>query len=104
MEKEEDLYRLLGGIGALAFVLEGVVHPVTIAAHVLLFLVFRKFAQPRDSPLWFAAAGAASILTSTLLAITPRETPPRPLPLREGGRLYRGGGLAHLRVALLEYS
>jgi len=101
---EEDLYRLLGGMGALTFVLEGVVLPVSIAAHVLLFLVFRKFAPLRDSLLWFAAAGAASVLTSTLLAIIPRETPPRPLPLREGGRLDRSCGLAHLRVALLEYS
>jgi hypothetical protein len=30
MEREEDLYRLLGGVGALAFVLEGVVLPVSI--------------------------------------------------------------------------
>jgi hypothetical protein len=37
MEREEDLYRLLGGVGALAFVLEGVVLPVSIAAHVMLF-------------------------------------------------------------------
>jgi hypothetical protein len=55
----------------LAFVLEGVVLPVSIAAHVLLFLVFRKFAPLKDTLLWFAAAGAASILTSTLLGITP---------------------------------
>jgi len=101
---EEDLYRLLGGVGALTFVLEGVAPPVSIATHALLFLPFRKFAPLRDSLIWFAAAGAASILTSTLLAITPRETPPRPLPLREGGRLDHGGVLAHLRVALLEYS
>ncbi len=45
---EEDLYRLLGGIGALAFLLEGVVLPVSIAAHVLLILVFRRFAPLRD--------------------------------------------------------
>ncbi len=45
--------------------------PVSIAAHVLLILVFRRFAPLRDSLLWFAAVGAASILTSTLLGITP---------------------------------
>ena len=49
----------------MTFVLEGEVLPVSIATHVLLFLVFRKFAPLRDSLLWLAAAGAASILTST---------------------------------------
>jgi hypothetical protein len=71
MEREEDLYRLLGGVGALAFVLEGVVLPVSVAAHALLCLVFRKFAPLRDLQLWFTAAVAASILTSTPLGITP---------------------------------
>jgi hypothetical protein len=46
---EEDLYRLLSSVGALTFVLEGVVLPVSITAHALLFLVFRKFAPLRDS-------------------------------------------------------
>ena len=54
----------------MAFVLEGVVLPVSIAAHIMLFLVFRRFAPLKDTLLWFAAAGAASILTSTLLGIT----------------------------------
>jgi len=84
---EEDLYRHLGGVGALAFVLEGVVLPVTIAAHVLLFLVFRKFAPLRDSLLWFAAAGAASILTSTLLGITPVRLLLAPHPLEREAAL-----------------
>jgi len=84
---EEDLYRLLGGIGALTFVLEGVVLPVSIAAHVLLFLVFRKFAPLRDSLLWFAAAGAASVLTSTLLAITPVRLLLAPYPFEREAAL-----------------
>jgi hypothetical protein len=87
MEREEDLYRLLGGVGALAFVLEGVVLPVSIAAHVLLFLVFRKFAPLRDSLLWFAAAGAASILTSTLLGITPVRLLLAPYPFEREAAL-----------------
>jgi hypothetical protein len=87
MEKEEDLYKLLGGVGALAFVLEGVVLPVSIAAHVLLFLVFRKFAPLRDSLLWFAAAGAASILTSTLLGITPVRLLLAPYPFEREAAL-----------------
>ncbi len=56
---EKDLYRLLGNVGALAPLLEGVVLPVTLAAPL------------RDSLLWFAAAGAASILTSNVQGITP---------------------------------
>ncbi len=46
---EEDLYRLLGGVGALAYLLEGVVLPVSTAAHDLLFLVFRKFTPLKDT-------------------------------------------------------
>jgi hypothetical protein len=87
MDREEDLYRLLGGVGALAFVLEGVVLPVSIAAHVLLFLVFRRFAPLRDSLLWFAAAGAASILTSTLLGITPVRLLLAPYPFEREAAL-----------------
>jgi|GEM_PF-767539 hypothetical protein len=68
---EEDLYRLLGGVGALAFVLEGVVVPVSIAAHILLFLVFQRLAPRRDALLWLVTAGAASLLTSALLGVTP---------------------------------
>jgi hypothetical protein len=68
----------------LAFVLEGVVLPISIAANDLLFLVFRKFAPLRDSPLWFAAAGAASILTLILLGITPVRLTPAPHPFERG--------------------
>jgi len=84
---EEDLYRLLGGVGALTFVLEGVVLPVSIAAHDLFFLVFRRFAPLRDSLLWFAAAGAASVLTSTLLAITPVRLLLAPYPFEREAAL-----------------
>jgi hypothetical protein len=87
MDREGDLYRLLGGVGALAFVLEGVVLPVSIAAHVLLFLVFRRFAPLRDSLFWFAAAGAASILTSTLLGITPVRLLLAPYPFEREAAL-----------------
>ncbi len=84
---EEDLYRLLGGIGTLAFVLEGVVLPVSIAAHVLLYLVFRRFAPLRDSLLWFAAAGATFILTSILLDITPVRLLLAPYPFEREAAL-----------------
>jgi hypothetical protein len=64
-----------------------VVLPVSIAAHVLLFLVFRRFAPLRDSLLWFAAAEAASILTSTLLGITPVRLLLAPYPFEREAAL-----------------
>jgi len=84
---EEGLYRLLGGVGALAFILEGVVLPVSIAAHVLLFLVFRRLAPFKDTLLWFATAGTASILTSVLLGLTPVRLLVAPYPFEREAAL-----------------
>jgi len=61
--------------------------PVSVAAHVLLFLVFRRFAPLRDSLLWFAAAGAASIFTSILLGITPVRLLLAPYPFEREAAL-----------------
>lgn len=80
---ERELYRLLGGIGALAFIVEGVVLPVSIAAHVLLFIVFQKLARPRDALLWFGAAGSASILTAVSLGVTPVRLLTAPYPVEK---------------------
>ncbi len=80
---EKELYRLLGGVGALAFILEGVLLPVSIAAHVLLFIVFQKLGRLRDALLWFATAGSASILTAVSLGVTPVRLLIAPYPVEK---------------------
>ena len=75
---EVGLIRLLGFLGALVFVLEGIMIPVSLAAHIILYLVFRMAAHHlnvrslnRDALLWFITASFATIATYIITRSTP---------------------------------
>ncbi len=75
---EVGLIRLLGFLGALVFVLEGIMIPVSLAAHIILYIVFRMAAQylnvqslNRDTLLWFITASFATVVTYVVTRSTP---------------------------------
>lgn len=79
-EGEIRLWQLLGLIGALAFVLEGIFLPVSLAAHIILFFVFRKLAGGKTPLLWLALSAIASISTAFYLGVTPVRMMLAPYP------------------------
>ncbi|MEM1597421.1 MAG: respiratory chain protein [Pyrobaculum sp.] len=79
LERQSDpsLIKIFGFVGALSFILEGVLLPVAVAAHIILLLVFwwaaRHFGDGKivlAAGLWFATAVAASFTTAISLRLT----------------------------------
>ncbi|AAL63415.1 possible respiratory chain protein [Pyrobaculum aerophilum str. IM2] len=75
--RDPSLIKVFGFIGALSFILEGLLLPVSIAAHILLLLAFRwassyfgKISIFRKAFVWFITAVAGSIAIAATLKLT----------------------------------
>ncbi|MEM0464198.1 respiratory chain protein [Pyrobaculum sp.] len=76
-ERDPSLIRVFGLIGSLSFILEGVILPVAVAAHVFLLLTYRwasHYCGRRSififGVLWFAAAITASLTIAATMKLT----------------------------------
>ncbi|WP_148682685.1 hypothetical protein [Pyrobaculum ferrireducens] len=81
---EARLYHLLGVVGALAFCVEGVFLPISLAAHVLLLLSFRRLSTGPSPYAWFVSASTASLMTALALGTTPLRMLVTPYPYEPG--------------------
>ncbi|AEA12562.1 putative respiratory chain protein [Thermoproteus uzoniensis 768-20] len=68
---EKKLAYLVGMVGAFTFPVEGVLLPVSIASHIVLFITFAWLADVRRAAVWMGTASAATLSTWALLGTNP---------------------------------